>query len=104
MANTRCGNMHYVDSTGTLTTKLEDRISGVIVTATSANATFVLQTNSASETIVDLRGPATHTSYYYDFSEHHLTFGIKGVKVSTITNCVATIIYSQNAGGQAGGL
>jgi hypothetical protein len=87
-------NIHYIDSTGTLTTRIEDKVAGIIITNTAASAVLTLQTDD-SQTLITLKQATDGTSQFYNFSEIPIIFGIKGLKVSTITNCVCTILYSQ---------
>jgi hypothetical protein len=96
MANARHGSIHYVDSTGTLTSKLEDRLIGVIVTPTAANAVLVLS-DTSDAVLLDLRAPTSGSSVFFDFSASPISLA-GGLKAKTATNCVASILYTNSRG------
>ncbi len=95
MANARNGNTHYVDTAATLDSSKNLKVVRVTVTATSANAVCVLQDAASTPiTKADLRVAAAGTTEVFDFLNAPLLFP-NGTKVSTLTNAVATLIYSQ---------
>ena len=100
MANVRRGNIHYVDSTGVLTTNTVDRVAGIVLSSTAGNASITLQTDSGdNQNLMTLKEPTNATTAFFDFSSIPLFYGLKGLQVSAITNCVCTIIYSQTSHG-----
>lgn len=99
MANIRNGNTHYVDSTGTLSETKNVRVTGIVLTATTAGAVLVLKDPSTSALKIELRVAATNTSQYFAFRETPLYFP-NGISVFTLTNAKATIVYNE-AGGRA---
>lgn len=92
MANVRQGNTHYVDSTGTLDAD-PVKVLGIIVTATSANAVVVFQGDTGSANRLDLRVATSGATQDFDFSARPISFP-KGIKVSTLTNAIVTVIYN----------
>jgi hypothetical protein len=90
VANARTGNTHYVDSTGTLSSDPET-VLGFVLTATSANAVAAIQ-DSGSTDKLNLRVATSGETKHFDFSSAPLSFQ-KGVKVSTLTNAILTVIY-----------
>lgn len=98
MANTRRGNVHYVDSTGTLTSKLEDKVAGIIYTATAATAVIELS-DTADAVILKIQEPTSGTTHQLDFTRAPLAVGPKGLKCKTLTNAVFTLIYTSSASG-----
>lgn len=100
MANVRRGNIHYVDSTGVLTTRIEDKIAGIILTSTTNNASVTFQTDSSdNQNLFTLKEPTAGISQHFDFTAAPLVFGLKGLQVSAISNCVCTVIYTQKGSG-----
>lgn len=98
MANARRGNLHYIDSTGVLTVKIEDKIAGIILTSTTNNASITFQTDADDDqTILTLKEPTSGLSQYFDFTAAPLMVGLKGLQVSAISNCVCTLIYTQSS-------
>jgi hypothetical protein len=90
VANVRTGNTHYVDSTGNLGTDPEI-VLGFLLTATSANAIANIQ-DTGSNNKINLRVATSGDTKLFDLSQSPLTFP-KGVKVSTLTNAILTVIY-----------
>lgn len=98
MANVRSGNTHYIDSTGTLTADKNDKVAYVVLTASSANAVILLtDAGSGTRSKIDLRVATAGTTQVFDFSEVPLVFS-NGVRVGTLTNAVATIVYTKGGG------
>lgn len=103
MANTQSGQAWYVDTAHS--TSAEDLIAknifvtGVVVTSTGATGRIVLADVTTAAVIVDLRvaaenGAAAGASRFFDFSNNPLQFA-NGIKVSTLTTAVATVIGRQ---------
>lgn len=98
MANNNNGNSFYVDSTGSFAGLKNVKVIGITLTATSANAQLVLQNaDSGSSNRIDLRNPTSGSTVQFRFDQAPLAFP-NGVKVSTITNGNATIIYTTTGG------
>jgi hypothetical protein len=97
MANVRRGNIHFVDSTGTLTSRKEDRVVAVLVTATAANAVLVLS-DTSDNNLFDLRNPTEGSTLHFSFENIPLTLSV-GLKAKTVTNCTASIVYTGSTGG-----
>lgn len=97
MANQRSSNTTYVDSTGVLTTDKNVKIAGVILTATAANAVLVLQDSDGATNKLNLRLATSGDSQHFDFSQTPIHFA-NGVKVSTLTNAIATVVYTSSGG------
>lgn len=93
MANTNQGNTHYVDSTGTLSTRKNVKLLRLIVTSTSTAASLILQDYDASTPVnmlqVDIA--ADNTTEHLDFSAAPIIFP-NGITAGTVTNCVATLV------------
>ncbi len=98
MANKVNVNTIYVDSTGDLVTNKGCRVAYVLLTATAANAVLVLQdTGTGTPNKFDLRNADSGTTVTFDLSNMPAFFP-NGIKASTVTNAIATIIYT-NVGG-----
>jgi hypothetical protein len=97
VANAQRGNSWYVDSTGTLTTNKNQIVKRVVITPTSANAVLVLQDDSTTTNKCDLRAATSGDSKDFDFGLAPLVFP-GGIKVTTLTNCVALIITAAAPG------
>ncbi len=93
MANTRSGNSHYVDSTGVLETAAM-KIAGVLVTATGANAVVAIADSAGTTAKLNLRVATSGECTHFDFALIPILFP-NGVKVTTLTNAIATVIYTQ---------
>ena len=91
MANAFNSNTFYVDTTGTFTAADAHIITHVVLTATSASARIVLQDATTSSNKLDLRVVVSGDSKVFDFADAPIRFE-GGVKVSTLTNGVATLI------------
>lgn len=96
MANVRSGNTFYVDSTGTLTS-IGTKVSYILLSSTGANATVTLQDENTSANVMTLKIDAAHGSQLFDFSRIPLFFP-GGVKISAISNAVATVVYNERGG------
>lgn len=94
MANTRSGNIWYVDtahSSGTDDLAVGCAVTAVVLTATSANAIIVLQDRVTSDKKLDLRVATSGSTVVFPFADFPVSFP-NGIKVSTLTNAVATLI------------
>lgn len=91
MANVEQGNSYYIDTTGALK-NVNYRLSGVVLTPTSANAVLLLKDHGDSKNKMDLRAATSGESKFFDFSSQPVTFP-NGIYVKTLTNCVALLIF-----------
>lgn len=94
MANTRSGNIWYVDTAHS--TSADDltvgcAVTAVVVTATSANAIIELQDRETGAKKLNLRVATSGSTQVFDFADFPVAFP-NGIKVSTLTNAVATLI------------
>jgi hypothetical protein len=96
MANATNGNTIYIDTTGDVTTKKNVRVPYVTVSASSANAVLLLSDPDGTNKI-DLRVAAAGETQLFDFSEQPLLFP-NGIKAETVTNAIATVVYSIGGG------
>lgn len=99
MANSRSGNVYYVDTayTATVATLPELAISNlrvhyIIITSSSTNAICTVTDNGTSK--LDLRATATHQSEIFDFSEFPINF-TTSIRITTLTNCTAMIVFEE---------
>lgn len=97
MANVRNGNTIYVDATGDLTTT-GTRVYYIVVSNTGANSVLTLQDSGADVNKIAVRGNSSHGVDILDFSARPLYFP-GGVSVSTLTNCVATLVTEVQGAG-----
>jgi hypothetical protein len=93
MANRTSGNLAFVDTAGTLTTRKNVRVHYIIVTTSNATNELALKDPSFSGTLLSLKQPTANVSTNYDFSENPLSF-TNGVEVSAATAVNATLVYS----------
>lgn len=94
MANARSANIHYVDTTGVLTTK-RVFVAGVVVTATAASAIVNIQDSAGTNSLLNLRVATSGETEVFTFSAP-LVFP-NGIKVSTLTNAIASVIYTNTS-------
>lgn len=92
MANTRRGPLHYIDSTGILSSEQNTKIAQVFITCTSAGAILVLSDLDGTP-LLDLRLTTANTSQQMDLSATPLVFS-KGLRVTTLTNAIVTLVYT----------
>lgn len=92
MANVGRGNIHYVDSTGDLRTANNVKVAYILLTPTSANAVLLLS-DPSDNNAMEFRWAGAGESKLFNFHESPLLFP-NGVKAKTVTNCVATIVYT----------
>jgi hypothetical protein len=89
MANIQSANSWYVDSTGNLTGNF--KIVYIVMTATAASGVIVFQDVTTSANRMDLRVATSGATQVFDFSECPISCP-NGIKVSTLTNAVATFV------------
>lgn len=94
MANSRRGNIHFVDTAATITTTRNVKVTNIIITATNNNAVVVIQDPLDSSDIMDLRVASTHDVSQFPFLHAPLTFP-NGIKVSTLTNAKVMFVYHE---------
>jgi len=98
VANVRNLNTDYVDSTGTLNSGKAAKVVYIIVTATSASAVLLLtDTASGNPKKLNLRVADANSTQVFDFSNSPIVFP-NGVRVETLTNAVATVVYTTSGG------
>lgn len=95
MANLQRGPLHYVDSTGVLSND-SVLVSRVILTATSANAVLELADKNGNVLMI-LDVASSGSTEHFDFTSAPLFFSL-GLKVQTLTNAKATIVYTIGRG------
>lgn len=97
MANVKAGNTYYIDTNNkTLADMGNSVIKMILLTATSANAVLVLQ-DSNSQIKFDLRNADAGTTERFNFVGAEIGIN-SGLKVTTLTNCNATIVLGKVGG------
>lgn len=96
MANVQCGNMYYINTTGSLA-KPGIRVHSVLLTATAATALLQLKDTTVVGTLVDARVATDGASELFVF-DPPLTFP-NGLEVVAMTDGVATAVIDVNRGG-----
>jgi hypothetical protein len=94
LANTKTGNVWYVDTAyAAATDDITDNIvvGSVVLTATAASARIVLKDPKTGVIKLDLRSPTDALSAHFDFSANPISCP-NGLRASTLTNAVASII------------
>lgn len=89
MANVKNGNTRFIDTVGEVSNK-STSVQYVLLTATGANAVLVLS-DGTDEKKADLRLATSGETKLFDFREFPMHFPT-GVKVTTLTNAVATLV------------
>lgn len=97
MANVRNGNTIYIDTASSDLTSTATRIHYIAMSATGAGAVIVLQDAAANVNKIRLSHPNDKETHVFDFSERPLYFP-GGVAVTTLTNCVATLVAETSGG------
>lgn len=99
MANILNGNTFYIDTAGSEDlVRKQALVAYIVVTATGANARIVLNDVGTNPVVkLDLRVATAGTTEIFRFEEKPLLFP-NGIRVSTLTNAVATLVIS-NPGG-----
>lgn len=93
MANIESGNSVYIDATGALSAKPNQRVVQVLLTATAASARIVLTNGDTTTVKLDLRVATSGETGSFVF-DYPIVFS-NGVHVLTLTNAVATLIYTR---------
>ncbi len=96
MANVRSGNTHYIDSTGSLTAENNVKVRQVIITPTSANAVLTLSDSAGTTTKIQVRAATSGESRSFEFPVPVIF--PNGINVTTLTNCVAMLVYNGTGG------
>lgn len=97
MANARRGNLQSVTTTGILTSERNQRVQQILLTVTTTNGVLVIQDPLDSTAMLDLRAVTAATTHVFDFPGPGIIFP-NGLKVSTLTNCTAMIVYNNSSG------
>lgn len=98
MANVRNGNSFYIDTQSSSSS--DDlvirgiKVHYIILTATAANGRLVLQDTGNNVNKCDVRVATSGACQVFDFSACPLFFP-NGIKPSTLSNAVATLIGSE---------
>lgn len=91
MANKRSGNTIYIDSTGTLSTEKALKIASIIFTPTAADGSITLVDALTDDTKIHVAGAVANDSKHIVLEKEAALFA-NGIKVSVLTNAVATLI------------
>jgi hypothetical protein len=91
------GNLHYVDTVGTLRSGVNVKVSCIVLTTTGANGIAILADNQDSKPVLELRYPTSGQSTLFDFSRRPIVFP-KGIEALTLTNCKIMITYVESGG------
>jgi hypothetical protein len=94
MANTKTGNVWYVDTAYSAAT--DDNtdnivVGSVVLTTTAASGRIILKDPKTGAIKLDLKHPTDADSKHFDFSANPIICP-NGLRASTLTNAVATII------------
>lgn len=99
MANIRNGNTIYVDTIGTLISDKNILVVEVLITATAANAIVAICDPDGTSLKLNLRVVASGSTEQFVFlSPIHFP---NGIRCLTLTNAIATIIYTRSRGEQS---
>ena len=94
MANAHAGNSSYVDTAGVLRSASNTSVAYVIVTSSAAGGLITLQDNAGTPVDkVTFKVATDEETKVFDFSNTPIVFP-NGVKASTVTDCVATVVYA----------
>jgi hypothetical protein len=97
MANTKNAGSWYVDTqyssaSDDLSAGSSVTVTAIVVSATAANGRIVLaDANNAAQTRIDLRVATSGTTELFPLKDTPLNFP-SGVRIATLSNCVATVI------------
>jgi len=99
LANVRNSNTFWVDATGALAGLGDNtKLFGIILVATGATAVMRLEDNQSSTVDkIEVRLATSGESMHFDFSTVPLLFP-KGINVTIVTNCTATLILRETQG------
>jgi hypothetical protein len=94
----RAGNTYYIDATGEEVTSTV-RVVGVLFTPEAATAVLVLKDRTPANNIkLEFKSfSGNETTQLYSFKELPVVFQ-SGIKVTTVTDCTATLILSEGGG------
>jgi hypothetical protein len=93
VANATAGNSSYIDTAGVVGATTNAKVSYVIVTSSAAGGLITLQDNAGTPvTKVTFKVATDEETKVFDFSQNPIVFP-NGVKASTVTDCVATVVY-----------
>jgi len=92
MANVKAGNTYYIDTTGTLADLANSQVLVVIVQATSANGTLVLQ-DSASQNKLSFKVITSGKTERFNFVGAPISTN-NGLKV-TVSNTISTLVLGK---------
>jgi len=101
VANAVNGNTIKIDTTGTISlTGKNFRVSCIVVTSSATGAIFELDDPATAGDVEKIRIEiaAANTVEALDLSRTPIVFP-NGIKVKTVTNCEATIIFSRVGSG-----
>jgi len=98
VANSRSGNIFYVDSTGELTTDSSIKLIGILFTTDNANDALVLRESSGGTNKLSIKHVTADDTKFIDLSTTPILFA-RGIYVTTLTSgAVATLITSTGGG------
>ena len=89
MANARTGNVFYVDATGAYEKRVA--ILSVTITTNAASAELIISDPNTSAIILSLKEPTSDVTTKFSFADDPIIC-TNGADVTTITNCVASIV------------
>lgn len=94
VANTRRGNLIYIDTTASAAEdRINQKVAYVILTATAASASLILEETSGSGDVVRFDKAAAGTEVF-PFPDRPMVFPT-GIYVKTLTNAVATLVMTE---------
>ena len=98
MANSRSGNIFYVDTTGELTTDSSVKVIGILFTTNAANDALILRESVNGTNKLSIKHVTANDTKFIDLSTTPILFA-RGIYVNTLTaSAVATIITSTGGG------
>lgn len=95
MANVKAGNTYFIDTTDTLADVRNSKIKMIIIQATAANGTLVIQDGS-SQNKLSLKVVTSGETKRFNFDGAEISVN-NGLKV-TVSNTVSTIIFAGSGG------
>ncbi len=98
MANTRSGNVFYVDSTGELTTDASIKLIGILFTTNAANDTLVMKESSGGANKLLIKHATAGDTKFIDLSTTPILFTV-GMYVSTLTASATVTLITSTGGG-----
>jgi len=95
MANTRTGNMWYIDTASQQLTSRRIKITHIIFTPDATDDTLVLRDSSSGSNMVKIQGATAKQTQSIPFYDNPLVFE-NGVYVQTLTSgATATLIVKE---------